>query len=65
MDPYSRRSTWELLRKGKRGRVIILTTHFMDEVRLTFHLLCEPNTTVSTTILQSDSANGWCGTPSL
>jgi len=34
MDPYSRRSTWELLRKGKRGRVIILTTHFMDEVRL-------------------------------
>jgi hypothetical protein len=31
MDPYSRRSTWDLLRKGKQGRVIILTTHFMDE----------------------------------
>ncbi len=31
MDPYSRRQTWELLRNAKRGRVIILTTHFMDE----------------------------------
>lgn len=31
MDPYSRRSTWELLRQGKKGRVLILTTHFMDE----------------------------------
>jgi ATP-binding cassette, subfamily A (ABC1), member 3 len=29
MDPYSRRSTWELLQKSKAGRVIILTTHFM------------------------------------
>ena len=31
MDPYSRRSTWELLQRSKVGRVIILTTHFMDE----------------------------------
>ena len=31
MDPYSRRSTWDLLRQRKKGRVIILTTHFMDE----------------------------------
>ncbi|GMI58829.1 hypothetical protein TeGR_g2438, partial [Tetraparma gracilis] len=31
MDPYSRRATWELLRKSKRGRVTLLTTHFMDE----------------------------------
>lgn len=31
MDPYSRRSTWELLKNAKHGRVIILTTHFMDE----------------------------------
>jgi ATP-binding cassette, subfamily A (ABC1), member 3 len=29
MDPYSRRSTWELLQKSKAGRVILLTTHFM------------------------------------
>jgi len=31
MDPYSRRSTWDMLKKGKSGRVLILTTHFMDE----------------------------------
>jgi len=31
MDPYSRRSTWELLQRSKAGRVCILTTHFMDE----------------------------------
>ena len=29
MDPYSRRATWDLLKKKKEGRVIILTTHFM------------------------------------
>ena len=40
MDPHSRRATWELLRRYKRGgrafgrggRVVLLTTHFMDEV---------------------------------
>lgn len=31
MDPYSRRSTWEMLKQAKPGRVLILTTHFMDE----------------------------------
>lgn len=31
MDPYSRRSTWELLQRSKENRVILLTTHFMDE----------------------------------
>lgn len=31
MDPYSRRATWDLLKRKKEGRVIILTTHFMDE----------------------------------
>eukprot|EP00466_Bigelowiella_natans_P003580 jgi/Bigna1/73288/fgenesh1_pg.23_\ len=31
MDPYSRRSTWEMLKQAKQGRVLILTTHFMDE----------------------------------
>jgi len=34
MDPYSRRSTWDLLRNAKKGRVIVLTTHFMDEADL-------------------------------
>ncbi|KAL4144394.1 hypothetical protein PRNP1_013527 [Phytophthora ramorum] len=31
MDPYSRRSTWELIQRNRADRVLILTTHFMDE----------------------------------
>nr|QST14975.1 ABCA1-1 protein [Diaphanosoma celebensis] len=31
VDPYSRRSIWDILLKYKTGRTIILTTHFMDE----------------------------------
>ncbi len=31
LDPLNRRSLWELIRKFKMGRSIILTTHFMEE----------------------------------
>ncbi|XP_053381131.1 cholesterol transporter ABCA5-like [Mercenaria mercenaria] len=31
MDPFSRRHLWSVLKKKKDGRVILLTTHFMDE----------------------------------
>uniref|UniRef100_A0AAV1VE52 ABC transporter domain-containing protein n=1 Tax=Peronospora matthiolae TaxID=2874970 RepID=A0AAV1VE52_9STRA len=31
MDPYSRRSTWDLLQRNRDDRVILLSTHFMDE----------------------------------
>jgi len=31
LDPLSRRKIWELLLKNKNGRVIFLTTHYMDE----------------------------------
>lgn len=31
MDPTSRRHIWQLLEKKKAGRVIVLSTHFMDE----------------------------------
>ena len=31
MDPYSRRATWELLQRKRSGRVIVLTTHFLEE----------------------------------
>lgn len=31
VDPYSRRRLWNLLQKSKKNRLIILTTHFMDE----------------------------------
>lgn len=31
MDPFSRRFTWDVIRRYRQGRTIILTTHFMDE----------------------------------
>lgn len=31
MDPYSRRFTWDLLQKNRDGKIMILTTHSMDE----------------------------------
>ncbi|XP_045141009.1 phospholipid-transporting ATPase ABCA3-like [Echinops telfairi] len=31
MDPASRRATWDILRKYKQDRTILLTTHYMDE----------------------------------
>lgn len=34
MDPYSRRFTWNLIRQNRDHRVIVLTTHFMDEADL-------------------------------
>ncbi|XP_025920538.1 ATP-binding cassette sub-family A member 7 [Apteryx rowi] len=34
VDPYSRRSIWELLLKYRKGRTIILSTHYMDEADL-------------------------------
>ncbi|XP_059473610.1 ATP-binding cassette sub-family A member 7-like isoform X2 [Neocloeon triangulifer] len=34
VDPFSRRSIWELLVKYKQNRTVILTTHFMDEADL-------------------------------
>uniref|UniRef100_A0A2R5LC21 Putative lipid exporter abca1 n=1 Tax=Ornithodoros turicata TaxID=34597 RepID=A0A2R5LC21_9ACAR len=34
VDPYARRSIWDLLLKYKSGRTVILTTHHMDEADL-------------------------------
>ncbi|KAM6107258.1 LOW QUALITY PROTEIN: phospholipid-transporting ATPase ABCA7 [Pterocles gutturalis] len=34
VDPFSRRSIWELLLKYREGRTIILSTHYMDEAEL-------------------------------
>jgi ATP-binding cassette subfamily A (ABC1) protein 3 len=31
MDPFARRSTWDLLKRKRADRVICLTTHYMDE----------------------------------
>jgi len=34
MDPYSRRFTWDVIQRNREGRIIVLTTHFMDEADL-------------------------------
>ena len=31
MDTTARRKLWEMLKKNKAGKIIILTTHYMDE----------------------------------
>ena len=31
VDPYARRAIWDLILKFKKGRTILLSTHFMDE----------------------------------
>ena len=34
MDPYARRFCWDLIRKKRESRVVVLTTHFLDEADL-------------------------------
>merc|ERR1711991_24449 len=34
LDPYSRRAIWNLIQEKKSGRVVMLSTHFMDEADL-------------------------------
>ncbi len=34
MDPVSRRQVWDLIQKMKKNRVIIMTTHAMEEAEL-------------------------------
>lgn len=31
LDTSSRRKLWEMLKKNKAGKIVILTTHYMDE----------------------------------
>lgn len=37
MDPRSRRDTWDIIRKNRKDKVIILSTHFMEEA----DILCD------------------------
>jgi len=34
MDPTSRSDTWEIIKEYKQNRIIILTTHYMDEAEV-------------------------------
>ena len=34
LDPYSRRTIWEILRRYKRGRAVLYTTHYLDEAEI-------------------------------
>ena len=31
LDPEARRQLWDILKRQKEGRTIVLTTHYMDE----------------------------------
>jgi ABC-type multidrug transport system ATPase subunit len=37
MDPYSRRFTWNVIQSNKANRIIVLTTHFLEEA----DILCD------------------------
>ena len=34
MDPTARRETWDIIKKAKDDKIIILTTHYMDEAEV-------------------------------
>jgi ABC-type multidrug transport system ATPase subunit len=34
MDPTARREAWEIIERAKKDRIIILTTHYMDEAEM-------------------------------
>ena len=34
MDPTARRETWEIIKQAKENKIIILTTHYMDEAEI-------------------------------
>ena len=34
MDPTARRETWDIIRQVKEDKIIILTTHYMDEAEV-------------------------------
>lgn len=40
MDTTSRRKLWDMLKKNKRDKIIILTTHYMDEADILGDRIC-------------------------
>eukprot|EP01060_Flectonema_neradi_P027057 TRINITY_DN366_c0_g2_i1.p1 TRINITY_DN366_c0_g2~~TRINITY_DN366_c0_g2_i1.p1 ORF type:complete len:1258 (+),score=187.99 TRINITY_DN366_c0_g2_i1:13-3786(+) len=40
MDPYNRRQVWDMILEAKKGRSVILTTHFMEEADILSDRVC-------------------------
>ena len=53
MDPTARRETWDIIKQVKQDKIIILTTHYMDEAEI----LADRVAIISKGSLQT------CGTP--
>jgi ABC-type multidrug transport system ATPase subunit len=34
MDPTARRETWDIIKEARKDKIIILTTHYMDEAEM-------------------------------
>ena len=34
MDPTARRETWDIIKRAKKDKIIIITTHYMDEAEV-------------------------------
>ena len=70
MDPFSRRSLWEILRLNKEGRVIIFTTHYMVSLipfahthhqhTVTYDATHNPSLLLPTNILSPLTSCGLC-----
>lgn len=63
MDPTARRDTWDLIKAHSKGRIIILTTHYMDEAdalgdRIAIMSKGYLNTCGSSLFLKKKYANG-------
>ncbi|WIA08739.1 hypothetical protein OEZ85_008162 [Tetradesmus obliquus] len=61
MDPYSRRATWDVIRRRRHSSVIVLTTHSMEEADLLaddIHILAEGRLVASGSSLSLKAAYG-------
>lgn len=57
MDPYSRRHLWNVLKEKKNNRLILLTTHFMDEADILAGTIIQNNMHISNMVLNSPFQN--------
>ncbi|KAF6260985.1 hypothetical protein COO60DRAFT_831207 [Scenedesmus sp. NREL 46B-D3] len=61
MDPYSRRATWDVIRRRRHSSVIVLTTHSMEEADLLaddIHIMAEGRLVASGSSLSLKASYG-------